>query len=144
MELKIEGLRIGDGKAKLTVPGLRNGMTLEEVDAGTLDIAMKAQNGSADIVRFATDGKDLKIHGEGSLRLANPLRRSRPDIQLELSLSDAYKNKTDRTKALFEILSMQPDWQRATGADGALNLHVTGTLQTPRATPGGSRSARKH
>jgi type II secretion system protein N len=144
MELKIAGLRIGDGKAKLTVPGLRNGMTLEEVDAGTLDIAMKAQNGSAEIVRFATDGKDLKIHGEGSLRLANPLRRSRPDIQLELSLSDAYKNKTDRTKALFEILSMQPDWQRATGADGALNLHVTGTLQTPRATPGGSRSARKH
>jgi type II secretion system protein N len=143
MELKIAGLRIGDGKAKLSMPGLRSGMTLEEVDAGTLDLAMKAQNGSADIVRFATDGKDLKIHGEGSLRLANPLRRSRPDVQLELKLSDAYKNKTDRTKALFEILSMQPDWQRATGADGALNLHVAGTLQTPRATPGGSRTARK-
>jgi type II secretion system protein N len=143
LELKIAGLRIGDGKAKLSMPGLRNGMTLEEVDAGTLDLAMKAQNGSADIVRFATDGKDLKIQGEGSMRLANPLRRSRPDVQLELKLSDTYKNKTDRTKALFEILAMQPDWQRATGADGALNLHVAGTLQTPRATPGGSRAARK-
>ena len=143
IELKIAGLRIGDGKAKLSMPGLRNGMTLEEVDAGTLDLAMKAQNGSADIVRFGTDGKDLKIHGEGSLRLANPLRRSRPDVQLELKLSDTYKNKTDRTKALFEILAMQPDWQKATGADGALNLHVAGTLQAPRATPGGSRTNRK-
>jgi type II secretion system protein N len=143
LELKISGLRIGDGKAKLTMPGLRTGMTLEEVDAGSLDLAIKAANGSAELVRFATDGKDLKIHGDGSIRLANPLRRSRPDVQLELKLSDTYKNKTDRTKALFEILAMQPDWQRATGTDGALNLHVAGTLQTPRATPGGTLRARK-
>jgi type II secretion system protein N len=145
LELKISGLRIGDGKAKLMMPGLRSGMTLEEVDAGSLDLAIKAANGSAELVRFATDGKDLKIHGDGSIRLANPMRRSRPDVQLELKLSDAYKQKTDRTKALFEILAMQPDWQRATGTDGSLNLHVTGTLQTPRATPGGTlRTPRKH
>lgn len=144
LELKISGLRIGDGKAKLVLPGLRSGMTLEEVDAGSLDLAIKASNGSAELVRFATDGKDLKIHGDGSIRLANPMRRSRPDVQLELKLSDAYKQKTDRTKALFEILAMQPDWQRATGTDGSLNLHVTGTLQTPRATPGGTlRAPRK-
>ncbi|HET6333867.1 MAG TPA: type II secretion system protein GspN [Polyangiales bacterium] len=145
VELKISGLRIGDGKAKLVMPGLRSGMTLEEVDAGSLDLAIKAANGSAELVRFATDGKDLKIHGDGSIRLANPMRRSRPDVQLEMKLSDAYKQKTDRTKALFEILAMQPDWQRATGTDGSLNLHVTGTLQTPRATPGGTlRTPRKH
>jgi type II secretion system protein N len=143
-ELKISGLRIGDGKAKLSMPGLRSGMTLEEVDAGSLDLAIKAKNGSAEIERFATDGKDLKIHGEGSIRLANPLRRSRPDIQLELALSDGYKNKTDRTKALFEILAMQPDWQKATGPDGAMNLHVGGTFQTPRATPGGQLKTKKH
>jgi type II secretion system protein N len=145
LELKIAGLRIGDGKAKLTMPGLHSGMTLEEVDAGSLDLAIKAANGSAELERFATDGKDLKIHGDGTIRLANPLRRSRPDVQLELKLSDGYKNKTDRTKALFEILAMQPDWQRATGTDGALNLHVSGTLQTPRATPGGTlRPTKKH
>jgi len=137
-ELKIAGLRIGDGKAKLALPGLSSGMTLEELDAGSLDLAIKAENGVAEIVRMKTDGKDLAIRGEGSIRLANPLRRSRPDVQLELKLSDAYKNKTDRTKALFEILAMQPDWQRATGTDGALNLHVAGTFQTPRATPGGT------
>lgn len=143
LQLKIAGLHIGDGKAKLSLPGLRSGMTLEEIDAGSLDLAIKAANGSAELERFGTDGKDLKIRGEGSIRLANPIRRSRPDVQLELKLSDAYKNKTDRTKALFEILAMQPDWQRATGADGALNLHVTGTLQTPRATPGGAIKGRK-
>lgn len=144
IELRIAGLRIGDGKAKLIMPGLRSGMTLEEVDAGSLDLAVKAVNGSAEIGRFATDGKDLKIRGDGTIRFANPLRRSRADVQLELKLSDAYKQKTDRTKALFEILAMQPDWQRATGTDGSLNLHVTGTLQTPRATPGGTLRPKKH
>jgi type II secretion system protein N len=143
LDLKIAGLKIGDGKAKLAVPGLSSGMTIEELDAGTLDLAIKAANGSAEITKFATNGRDLKIQGEGSIRLAEPLRRSRPDVQLELKLSDAYKNKTDRTKALFEILAMQPDWQRATGTDGALNLHVAGTLQTPRATPGGSRAKKR-
>ena len=144
LQLKIAGLHIGDGKAKLSLPGLRSGMTLEEIDAGSLDLAIKAANGSAELERFGTDGKDLKIRGEGAIRLANPIRRSRPDVQLELKLSDAYKNKTDRTKALFEILAMQPEWQRATGTDGALNLHVTGTLQTPRATPGGTMKGRKN
>lgn len=143
LDLKIAGLKIGDGKAKLSLPGLRSGMTLEEVDAGTLDLSIKAQNGVAEISKFATNGKDLKINGEGSIRLANPLRRSRPDVQLELMLSDTYKNKTDRTKALFEILAMQPDWQRATGPDGSLNLHVAGTLQAPRATPGGTRKSKR-
>lgn len=142
-DLKIAGLRIGDGKAKLSLPGLRSGMTLEEIDAGALDLAIKAQNGVAELTRFHTDGKDLKIHGEGNVRLANPLRRSRPDVVLELKLSDAYKTKSDRNKALFEILSMQPDWQRATGSDGALSLHVGGTLQTPRATPGGGRTRKR-
>lgn len=142
VELKIAGLKIGDGKAKLSMPGLRSGMTIEELDAGTLDLAIKAENGVAEITKFTTNGKDLKIAGEGSIRLANPLRRSRPDVQLELTLSDAYKNKTERTKALFEILAMQPDWQRATGPTGSLNLHVAGTLQTPRATPGGTRKKR--
>jgi type II secretion system protein N len=143
VQLKIAGLRIGDGKTKVSLPPMRTGMTLEEIDAGSLDLAIKAANGSAEIERFATDGKDLKIRGEGQIRLATPLRRSRPDVQLQLKLSDAYKNKTDRTKALFEILAMQPDYQRAVDAEGALNLHVSGTLQTPRATPGGALRGRK-
>jgi type II secretion system protein N len=144
LQLKIAGLRVGDGKTKVSLPPMKSGMTLEEIDAGSLDLAIKAANGSADIERFATDGKDLKIRGEGQIRLANPLRRSRPDVQLQLKLSDAYKNKTDRTKALFEILAMQPDYQRAVDTEGALNLHVSGTLQTPRATPGGTLRGRKN
>jgi type II secretion system protein N len=143
LELKIVGLKIGDGKAKLSLPGLRSGMTLDEIDAGALDLAIKAQNGVAEISKLSTDGKDLKINGDGNLRLANPVRRSRPDVVLELKLSDAYKNKSDRNKALFEILAMQPEWQKATGPDGALSLHIAGTLQTPRATPGTTRRKRQ-
>jgi len=142
LDLKIAGLKIGDGKAKLSLPGLRSGMTLDEIDAGALELTIKAQNGVAEISKLSTDGKDLKINGDGNVRLANPVRRSRPDVVLELQLSDAYKTKSDRNKALFEILAMQPEWQKATGPDGALSLHIAGTVQSLRATAGGARRKR--
>jgi type II secretion system protein N len=142
IDLRINGVRIGDGKAKLSLPGLSSGMTLEELDAGTLLLNVKVDKGIAEIAKLTTDGKDLQLDGGGSVRMTNPVRRRRPDVVLEFKLSDAYKNKSDRNKALFEIMAMNPEYQRATGPDGALSLHIGGTFQTPRVTPGGGRRKR--
>ena len=46
-------------------------MTLDEIDAGVLELAIKAQNGVAEISKLSTDGKDRKINGAGNVRLAN-------------------------------------------------------------------------
>jgi type II secretion system protein N len=135
VKLEVAGLHVGDGKAKIKAPGMPSGLTLDEVDAGKLQLELHAQDGNAELTRFYASGKDLKVEGSGNLRIAIPTRLSRLDVILELKFSDAYKNKSDRTKALFEILGMQSEWRRALGPDGALRLHVGGTLGALRAAP---------
>lgn len=131
------GLRIGDGKTKLKPPGMVGaGFTLDEIDAGKLDLVMDVKDAVATFTRCSADGKDLKLGGKGAVRLADPWKRSRPDLNLDLTFTPAYRNKSDRTKAMFELLGMQPDWSRATTPDGAMHLHVGGTFLAIRGTPG--------
>ena len=139
--LTIDGLQLGDGKAKLKVPGMSDGMTLDQINAGTLVLALDIAEGVAALDKLTTSGPDLKVDGTGGLRLTNPLRRSRIDLQLGLRFSDAYKQKSGKTKALFEIMAMQSDWKRATDADGTMHLHVSGSVQALRATPGSASTA---
>lgn len=136
IKLEVRGLKIGDGKAKLKPPGMPGGLTLDQVDAGKLELSVEVRDGVAKLTRFSTDGKDLKLSGTGTVRLADPIKRSRPDINLDVTFSEAYKNKTDRTKAMFELLGMRPEWQRATTPDGTMHVHVGGTFLSIRGGPG--------
>jgi type II secretion system protein N len=136
VKMEIRGLKVGDGKAKVKPPGMPAGLTLDEVDAGKLELSVEVRDGVATLTRFSTDGKDLKLVGTGNVRLADPMQRSRPDLNLDLTFSDAYKNKTDRTKAMFELLGMRPEWQRATTPDGTMHVHVGGTFLAIRGGPG--------
>lgn len=136
IKLEIHGLKVGDGKAKIKPPGMPGGLTLDEVEAGKLELSLEVRDGIAKITRLSTDGKDLKLAGTGNVRLAEPIKRSRPDINLELTFSDAFKNKSDRTKAMFELLQLRPEWQRATTPDGTMHVHVGGTFLAIRGGPG--------
>ena len=136
IKLEIRGLKVGDGKAKVKPPGMPGGLTLDEIEAGKLELAIELRDGIAKLTRFSTDGKDLKLGGTGNIRLADPIKRSRPDINLDLTFSDTYKNKSDRTKAMFELLQLRPEWQRSTTPDGTLHVHVGGTFLAIRGGPG--------
>jgi type II secretion system protein N len=136
LKLEIKGIHIGDGKAKVKVPALGgSGLTLDEIDAGKLEVGLQVQDEVATLTRFATDGRDLRVAGKGSVRLVEPIKRSRPDLTVELTFSDAFKNKSDRTKAMFEIIGMRPEWQHSTTPDGTLRVHVSGTLQSLKGGP---------
>jgi type II secretion system protein N len=106
------------------------------VEAGKLELSIEVRDGVAKLTRLSTDGKDLKLSGSGNVRLVDPLKRSRPDLNLDLTLSDDYKNKSDRTKAMFELLALRPEWQRATTPDGTMHVHVGGTFSAIRGGPG--------
>jgi len=136
INLEIRGVRVGDGKTKVKPPGMAAGFTLDEIDAGKLKLALDVRDGVAKLTQCSADGNDLKLTGKGQVRLADPWKRSRPELDVELNFTPAYKNKSDRTKAMFELLNMQPDWQRATSADGTLRLHIGGTFLAIRGTPG--------
>jgi type II secretion system protein N len=137
IKLEIRNLHISDGKAKLKLPALGGaGLTLDELDAGKLELTVEMHDGVATIKHMATDGRDLKLSGKGNIRLAEPLGRSRPDIDLDLNVSDVYKNKSDRSKAMFELIGMRPEWQHATTPQGTMHVHLGGTFLALRGGPG--------
>ena len=52
--------KLGDAKgAKLRVPGMAGPLTLDTIDAGTLEIKLAISDGVATIERFESKGKDL-------------------------------------------------------------------------------------
>lgn len=140
VQLTLANLQLGDGKAKVPVPGMRDGITVERINAGTLELELELRQGVVEVKKLSTSGPDLKLAGSGNLKLAEDLGRSRLDVTLELTFSDAYKARDDRTKALFQLMSFQPELKSAATSDGGLRFRVTGSLTAPRAKPqGGAR-----
>jgi hypothetical protein len=116
------------------MPPLRDGFTVERIDAGTLTIEIGSETGLATIKQFHAKGTDVTINGTGTLRMARPILRSRGDFQLSATFTDKYKTRNDRTKALFQLLDFQPDVKRATSDDGTMTFRLAGALHAIRAT----------
>jgi type II secretion system protein N len=132
VDLKVERVKLGDAKgAKLRVPGMSGPLTLDTIDAGTLELKLAIKDGVATIERFESKGKDVELNSSGSIRLAQQLGQSRADITLAARFSDAYRHKSDRTKSMFELLNMQ----HVVGPDGELRVKLTGGLDALRALP---------
>ena len=131
--MTIDKLVLGDGKSKVKVPGMAGGLTLDPIDAGTLDLKVDVKDGVATVEKMESKGKDLELSGSGSIRIARPFSQSRADITLAVKFSDAYKQRSDRTKVAFELMSQNPMIKRATGSDGMMRFKLTGSLSALRA-----------
>jgi type II secretion system protein N len=135
VDLRIENVKLGDAKgAKVRVPGMSGPLTLDSIDAGTLELKLTIKDGVATIERFESKGKDLALSGSGSIRIAHDFAQSRADLTLSAKFESAYRTKSDRTKSMFDLLSMQ----HMVGPDGALRLKVTGPLNALRGVPAGA------
>jgi type II secretion system protein N len=148
IDLEISGFTIGDGKAKLVTPNMRDGMTVETIDAGDLKLRLKVNKGKGEIEELTANGPDIELGGEGSIRLGNQLERSRLSLTLDIGFKDTYRKKNDRTRALFEIMEFNPNYKKALTSTGSLRYRVTGILSSPRTRPvgdtrGGSRIGRR-
>jgi type II secretion system protein N len=132
VDLRIEELAIGDGKSKVKLPNMAAGMTLDKIDAGTLTIKVPIKEGVASFETFEAKGKDLEVNGSGSVRLGSPLERSRADLTVGLKFDDGYKNRSDRTKAAFDMMSANPIAKRAIDPDGTLRLQGSGAFNALR------------
>jgi type II secretion system protein N len=146
IELHIEGLKLGDGKAKIKLPGMPGGLTLDTVDAGDLDMKVVIRDGIASFEQLESKGKDLELSGSGSIRVTKPAGQSRADLTLGVLVEDSYKNKSDRTQAAFDLLSNSPLMKRAMSADGMIRFRLSGPITAMRAAPGagaGGSKARK-
>jgi len=140
-ELAIAQLSLGDGKAKFIPPGMRDGITIEKINAGTLTLQIATEAGIAMVKQFHGAGVDLKLTGDGTMRIGRPLPRSRADLSVGVTFTQAYKERSDRTKALFQLLDFQPDIKRATSDDGTMTFHLSGPILALRGAPAGAPGA---
>ncbi|MCG8556382.1 MAG: type II secretion system protein GspN, partial [Proteobacteria bacterium] len=137
LSLTIKKLRLGDGKAKFPIPGLGDGLTVDPVEAGKFELTAEVNDGVATIGRLRSSGPDLKLQGQGTVKLQEPLERTQFDLVLELDFGDTYKKKSTRVQAMFQLMELQPQLKRARTPAGGLRYKITGSAKRARFTPSG-------
>ncbi len=124
--LTIEAMSVGDGKTKLNIPGW-GGLTLDEADAGNLNVQATVEEGTATIESFKADGKDLKLDVLGNVRLARPMKRSQLNLMLKAKIEDGYKARSPKMAAMIELASTGDAYKAALAPDGSLQYKVNGS-----------------
>ncbi|MEM9067419.1 MAG: type II secretion system protein GspN [Myxococcota bacterium] len=128
INVQLQGVRVGDGSAKLKLDGMGDGVTVDEINAGNLAFQADVEAGTATIRRLQGRGDDLELDGDGDIQIRQPLRASQLNLFLRAKFSDGYKERSDRTRALFSLLELNPRARAATTEDGALQYRLGGTL----------------
>jgi type II secretion system protein N len=139
--LEIADLAIGDGHARLQLPGTRTGVTVERLEAGNLQVRMQIERGVGRLQQLAATSDDIEIRGAGTVRLLSPIRMSSLDVLLRIDVKQPYRERNDRTRAIFAMLDMSPDVRAYRAPDGAFQLRLSGSLgggRGLRAEPAGT------
>ena len=146
LELSIENLEVGDGKAKI-----RDTIALPKLRAGTLNLTAEAVEGKLDLKEFSANGPDFQLASSGSIRLRDPFGTSISDVRVNFKFKDSYKNKNDITRGLFGapdskvpgLFDLDPKIKRAKGADGFYGWRASGQVARMNFTPGVDISSRR-
>ena len=139
--LQIVNFVVGDANAKLKLEGMGDGLTIGRIDAGKLEIAMKVEKGVARIEKFHAAGKDMTLNGTGTVRLGHEVRDARLDLFLSVKFADAFRERDDKTRAIFSLIDMNPQMRSSRTPDGTLQWQILGAAPNIRAVPAGNRPA---
>lgn len=133
VSMKLSGLAIGDGKAKI-----RDIIALPKLDAGELTLDADVKSGQVSVTELAAHGPDLEVDASGTIRLRDQPEQSLLSMNAEFKFTDHYMNKDDMTKALFGptgMFDLDPKNKRAKRPDGFYGWRVAGTLNNPTFFP---------
>lgn len=131
LDLTIDTLQVGDGKAKI-----RDTIALPKLRVGTLKLAAEAVQGKLDVKEFSANGPDFQLKSDGSVRLRDPIGTSVADLRINFKFKEAYTNKNDMTRGLFGspdakvpgLFDLDPKIKRAKGEDGFYGWRAAGQV----------------
>jgi type II secretion system protein N len=148
IDLKITGITVGDGKAKI-----RDTIALPKLDVGELVLEAEATNGRLKVNKLNAKGADLELVADGAIRLRDPFESSLAELSLRFKFAEAYRNKNDMTRGLFGtpgskvpgVFDLDPKISQAKRADGFYGWRLSGPLAnltfSPAPTAGGAAPA---
>ncbi|MEO6952194.1 MAG: type II secretion system protein GspN [Polyangia bacterium] len=129
LELDLDGAALGDGKAKLVIPGdpfLSAGVTVPKVRLGKVNVVATIEKGKAKIDSMRAHSADMDLTIEGFIDLRDPISLSSLHLFLRFRLSDDLL-KRDATLGLVTT-----GLQTGRRADGFYSAQITGSLASPR------------
>jgi type II secretion system protein N len=132
VSLELTDCVVGDGKAKLKVPGnplLAMGITLPRVRLGTLGGQVKIEKGEALFENVSATSPDVQMKLEGGISLRNPLGFSQTQAYLTFKISPELKKRDPK----FDLL--ENGLATAKRSDGFFGMRIEGFLKSPRFNP---------
>jgi type II secretion system protein N len=138
--LEAKDVSIGDGKAKLVVGMLKDGLPLAKLTLGTLTFNAEAREGIIKITKFGAQGKDLDLVGEGRIQMRELATESNLDVSLRYKFAEAYKTKNKMTEGLFMAMDFDPKVKKSKRSDGYYAWQLKGPLGKPEPYPAGDGS----
>jgi type II secretion system protein N len=132
LSLVAEDVAIGDGKAKLVIPGdpfLAAGLTVPKIKLGKLEAHVTIEHGKArfDDVRLHSEDADATL--EGFVELHDPISISQLHGYLRIRPSEALVKREPTLELLMNGA------QRAKRSDGFLGFSVGGSFSMPNLQP---------
>lgn len=132
LDLKLVAGQVGDGKAKLVVPGdpfLSQGLTFPRLRLGDVVGKVTIERGRANIVDLHAKSPDVEIWIDGYLDLRDPLILSDAHLYVRFKPSPQFVSKEP---TLELVVNSQSQGKRS---DGAIGFAITGSLSNPRSRP---------
>ena len=125
LELDIEDIVIGDGKAKLAIPGdpfLSAGITFPKLNLGKLSGRVAIEKGRARFESVRVSSPDADATLDGYIDLRDPIGRSEIHAYLKFRPSDALVKREPTIELLNNAMTA------GKRLDGYLGFQLTGTL----------------
>lgn len=136
MEVHCYQCTIGDGESKLFVPGtkstsmLSKGVTIPEIDLGTLDGVLVVEDGKAVAEEFGNESDDIQIKIGGDITFKDPVGKSQLNLLIKVFVSPALRSRSDQLDLMVATASDKvkmdpPD-------DGWLGFYLEGNFSNRR------------
>ena len=129
IDFTVRALQVGDGETRVPIPGtmLAGGLTLESIRVGTLQLTSQFTEGVGRVERLSSRGADVELRGIGDIRIDRDPRLARLDLFLQARFTDAFRNKSDRTRSMFTLMEMNGRIRQAKASDGSWQFRLRGS-----------------
>ncbi len=106
ISIECSSCKVGDGETPLFVPGasgiMSKGVTLPEIDLGSLAGKLIVAEGKATTEKFETTSDDLTVKITGGMNLADPFSKSEFAFDLKLLITPALQDRSEPLKLMVQ------------------------------------------
>ncbi len=125
---------IGDGDSLLYIPGssglTAKGMTIPEIDLGTLQGKLVVAEGKATAEEFGTKSDDIEVVVSGDIGLQDPFSKTEFNLVMKLLVTPSLQEKSETLR--FAVQTAGPSSKLDAPELGWLGFKLKGNVKNPR------------